>query len=90
MTRDERAMEIGRTAKDASRPMSMCASDDHRWQMIGLAAVSRAREIDTCETCKRYNDAYWNDTGDSPCLDMDVEFDPTKDGCNRHQPKDET
>lgn len=94
MTRDE---EIGRAAwdeylghatADLGHPRRILAEAADMWANIALAAVSRAREIDTCETCKRFNDQYWFDNGDGPCLDIDVEFDPTKDGCNRHQPKE--
>lgn len=94
MTRDE---EIGRAAWDADGVPA--ASDEvdvekltlMAYTTIGLAAVSRAREIDTCDTCNHYSFGDESD-GYYKWCNLHKETTDMIDGCgcNRHQPKDET
>lgn len=80
MTKRER--EIGRASKKEHIGgdiwESLPEDVQQYWCNLGLAAVSRAREIDTCETCK-----YWDDQIGCGYNHYVGGF-----GCNRHQPKE--
>jgi hypothetical protein len=91
MTKRER--EIGRASKKEHIGgdiwESLPEDVQQYWCNLGLAAVSRAREIDTCETFEHAKDIEDNSRGDKECdLFQIMTYQINGCGCNRHQPKE--
>ena len=81
--RDE---EIGRAADAAFKAQEFWDAD---WSVIALAAVAKAREIDTCGTCK-HGLVGGHTTHFYYCGKFDFQSDMIGGvGCNRHEPKGE-
>lgn len=78
---------LGHATADLGHPRRSLAEAADMWANIALAAVSRAREIDTCETCA--NQGYDDNVNANVCFKWRIRCEAISDvGCNRHQPKE--